>query len=81
MECQALADGALREILARPDGVRVYPPPGPGGMWKATLIEAIKAIGAPVRPYILVGVGATKEAAIFHLMALEVADTWRAENG
>jgi hypothetical protein len=85
MECRSLADpsddAALLAILARPDSIRIYPPPGPGGMWKATLIEAIKAIGEPVRPYILVGHGATKDAAIDHLLALEAADTWRAENG
>lgn len=70
---------ALLRLLARRDTLRTFTPRHSGGMWTATLVEALGAVGASRRPYYLVGIGATEQAAIEHLHSLEAADTWSAD--
>lgn len=76
---QTAVPPALAEILAKPTTIRTYRPPHPGGLWKATVLRALGAIGDPLRPYEFVGVGETERSAIDHLYRLEAADTWSAE--
>lgn len=70
---------ALLRLLARRDTLRTFQPRHRGGMWTATLVKALGAVGAARRPYDLVGIGATEQAAIEHLHSLEAADTWSAD--
>jgi hypothetical protein len=69
----------LEEVLARSTRILTLPPLPGGGCWKATNQQALGVIGEPERPYGYVGNGATEQAAVDNLLALESADTWATE--